>query len=1288
MSDELDRLRRAARAEGCEVTPVPAVPISDAVRPAASKCDPVTPVTAEEYFPPAPVPEPSRTDKRLPNPLVVSGPATSSECPGGQSGTAGTVAAGEFTDLFYWESVPMIPRSELYRLLPLVGAVQTFIDVNLPLLDTETITPEAFDTGLFAITFLEDVVLEALRAALTAAYDSLRDTVAEVASQRRSCSFQSLELWVLCDPDETIGYEVVYVEPVSGTYAHSAASAASSSISQDEADAAAVTEAALTLSCVYGNTEITLDCTSIDASFVNALDTAVKVGATPYTTLADLSAAGYEAFETSAPGTARPLVYTVTIPAGTYFGRDVTQADAIATSAAQAALDCFWPSPETVVDCTDISTDFQDRVDAMIANNTWALAITNDAEAKVALWSEMQSGSHTPTVAPPINVGIAMGELDRTPALVVALPSGMFVADTTQADASVAALSYARGLLECAWVSPEHTCACAEPPATVALKDALSDDSFTLAQGSYTDTAFPDTDITAELPWADSLEVLCSASITCVYCNEAIAPTCAAAINATVGLSADKVCRSSAQEVLDLAGPLASIPPAPADPSTDCIYPNDEQTGTCVQWAEGTGIFSTVRGSAAALTANTAGAASTAPAAMFTAASTALANEAAKNFVRSSLVCAFGRTATAVCDYLHDLRERMVDGTFNYDTATSRPWHPARGVTHPLPSLLDASSPTPPAGWPSLAPGTPSLAFRYAGQRALFILQAGSTAPSTAVGELTTTAPEATGYGISFALESEALTLAEAEAQGQLKCVYTNWPRLNMMCPNSARVPRTTGYVEMGTIQAASTQAANAIAEQASISGSGCFESDAAFGLTFSLNAGGGGGSGVAMGEPSAEISGKCFGCQTDDSGETVTYKFWGLEGSQTEMEENLGDGSHHIFSKVECEAVEGGAAEAPCLRVWDQPTTDAVWEDGYYPTTAMEELRKTYPNAQVFYVGAVVVETGQTVGTGASDSGRAYQHQLGSIQMMCGKGILPFEPIEIKDVGLGNVGQANLGFEVIMREGLITDVITTRGEVQATKHIDPEVDGKSMKSRPRPFLQVKPNESAILYYETGVDGTVKTDPKPRVRVGNDEVATIHYQPKDPNDPGLEGKYAIKLWTLKVVNDKPEIEPFHLGHWVHYHDLPTLENVGIGARGYRGRCGDAYQFRSNYGRHGVLSAEDGDVINYDFDAENVGYEGVSVYVDPATLTRAKAQFRRLKELDPGDDPQVRVSIDAGGGILIRGNSKNGSLLFEDCSGSTVFTLSWEDGLITNDVGATVQLGSCDGSSSTPPSLPP
>jgi hypothetical protein len=254
---------------------------------------------------------------------------------------------------------------------------------------------------------------------------------------------------------------------------------------------------------------------------------------------------------------------------------------------------------------------------------------------------------------------------------------------------------------------------------------------------------------------------------------------------------------------------------------------------------------------------------------------------------------------------------------------------------------------------------------------------------------------------------------------------------------------------------------------------------------------------------------------------------------------------------------------------------------------------------------------------------------------------------------------------------------------------IQGDPDKVPMDTVPAIEIEWEDGQMIAVRVQTDPHDIVKTDPDLLVEVlaADETEIGVHFQPADPEQSGTDGDYYYKLATFEIDGDNPAIvtvtQWHHGGPIIHRPNLWTGENVGSGARVYktRDREDDTYDFRNILGNYGVTAAEDGGDIVLDFDAENVGTAFEVLVGPPDPLTDDPAQFRTISQ-GPSGRQQIEIAYDtpadipASTNIQVMGNAKNGSLLFETCGGDPLFTLSWEDGLITNAAGATILVPIC------------
>ena len=286
-------------------------------------------------------------------------------------------------------------------------------------------------------------------------------------------------------------------------------------------------------------------------------------------------------------------------------------------------------------------------------------------------------------------------------------------------------------------------------------------------------------------------------------------------------------------------------------------------------------------------------------------------------------------------------------------------------------------------------------------------------------------------------------------------------------------------------------------------------------------------------------------------------------------------------------------------------------------------------------------------------------------------------------------------GREVVIEPGWLIDIIT-EGFVSSPGFsrlyympvANPNGDGgpeKPLNAAVPPAFLLGVGDTLCLAYESDDKGVVKNegtgDKKPRIIVVSDpeDLKGVHYQPKNPEDgsEGTEGVYRIRLLELTVgglvVYQNSDVE--------HYHELPTLVNVGSGARMFKQRNhpSDIYEFRRLLGRYGTKITENTDELPFDFDGKNHG-TGVDVWAEPGdVLDGGEADFRTIRggiesdndaggtrdqivvepaPADGADDPDAEPREFAG--IRVVGNG-----FFKD-AGATKYIKQLEisDGLVT------------------------
>jgi hypothetical protein len=282
------------------------------------------------------------------------------------------------------------------------------------------------------------------------------------------------------------------------------------------------------------------------------------------------------------------------------------------------------------------------------------------------------------------------------------------------------------------------------------------------------------------------------------------------------------------------------------------------------------------------------------------------------------------------------------------------------------------------------------------------------------------------------------------------------------------------------------------------------------------------------------------------------------------------------------------------------------------------------------------------------------------------------FFPVSISDSGGGS-------YKVVLQPGTVGAWNPVTGEDTFALEV-PTVNGIPVTADPRPELDVAANEWVSVKILTDPKNQIKEPPT--IQVG--EADGTHYIPEVGDTTPVDGEYHIKLFKLVVVGDAVTVEPGHLSDVdvVPYLWAGRNEGGGVGRVlwKYDKEVGE-YKFRTLNPGYGVDIRESGELIESWFLAENTG-AGAAVYTapdNPAPMDPAK-----FKTLVAPSGSQLKITSTETE-VLVRGNSKNGSISFLSCDDSVPpTTISWEDGLIITEGDLAVQLGDCSGSTTDAP----
>jgi hypothetical protein len=222
------------------------------------------------------------------------------------------------------------------------------------------------------------------------------------------------------------------------------------------------------------------------------------------------------------------------------------------------------------------------------------------------------------------------------------------------------------------------------------------------------------------------------------------------------------------------------------------------------------------------------------------------------------------------------------------------------------------------------------------------------------------------------------------------------------------------------------------------------------------------------------------------------------------------------------------------------------------------------------------------------------------------------------------------------------------------------QISSAYMSTRPRSELTLSDGDYAYVSYTSDNEGLINSTPT--ILVAPVVPKSSHHQPPSGEATGAYGTYYVKLFKLTVDSGALKIIVYQQSDIEHTR-LPTFRNVG----------GERY----------IHKDWDGVADRYDFRTleQNApsGRTYGKVIVDPVGAESLDAndsiKFSAIAEKSSAN--QINVNDDNAGIITIEGNGVDGSLVFKDCVGSTVATLTWEDGLITNPgLSFDIPLGEC------------
>ena len=301
------------------------------------------------------------------------------------------------------------------------------------------------------------------------------------------------------------------------------------------------------------------------------------------------------------------------------------------------------------------------------------------------------------------------------------------------------------------------------------------------------------------------------------------------------------------------------------------------------------------------------------------------------------------------------------------------------------------------------------------------------------------------------------------------------------------------------------------------------------------------------------------------------------------------------------------------------------------------------------------------------------------------------------------NVSEDSGSFMVEVHPGWVYSLFPpdSANERDPFTELMPEINGQPLNERVNdeyPRIEVSPGDVVAAKIERDDSGQIIPPVRIVVREGGEDTDPgIHYQPPNPDEDGVPEMFL--LWNLFQVDDDGSGGIVSVPMWqadiILTPFLWTGENIGEGSSVFKqhNRTAGTYEFRNIKGCWGASVGQEGDSINIDVVAENVGFDdpdsdsssgaGGTLLIDREEqeesggedICEGGLKFKALAQGAGDDAKQIRVTNEDEK-VRIHGNGINGLLQFLDCAGTPVGHISWEDGLITTSGQIIVTLGDC------------
>lgn len=294
-----------------------------------------------------------------------------------------------------------------------------------------------------------------------------------------------------------------------------------------QANSIALSQAESSLRCVFGNTATDAACCTSQAPN-NNLGFTYCVPATGPTIPGSATAVGY-----------------FSVAANTIFSVvSATEANSVARELSRNSLNCYFPSVGTTATCSGTAT---------------SVGLTG-----LGLTGPFASVANTAVFLEP--GAVILYELTSS---------------VTAANQQAAILALAS--LNCFWSNTLQTASCPTAPGFTAINNQYYIlDASPTESTNYSSSTTADTVISYSSQSDSNQQALqlAAASISCIYCNDAVPPTCTGGVNETVGTIANLICSTIAEVAQNTAISIGNILVSSSGGQLNCCYGNDDVFNT------------------------------------------------------------------------------------------------------------------------------------------------------------------------------------------------------------------------------------------------------------------------------------------------------------------------------------------------------------------------------------------------------------------------------------------------------------------------------------------------------------------------------------------------------------------------------------------------------------------------------------------------------------------------------------------------------------------------------------